>query len=89
MHLSNEPTDAQIKDARRIASNVSWALRPSKAGVVLDVLASSTDLFYVLWTIGKNGRITEHCLDVSCTDEERLSAHTTGFIENHRAAFAA
>lgn len=75
-------------DAREIAHRVSDATKAPDAGVVVGVQEDNTGTRYVLWSIGTNGRITDHILDVAFTNEERLTAHAIGFIDNHLRAFA-
>lgn len=73
--------------AAAVAQRVAVATGSAKAGVV--VTLSNSREQYVIWAIGTNGLITQHALEVSQTTEERLTAHVSGFIANHVAAFAA
>lgn len=69
------------------AEKVAKATAAHDAGVVIAV--ERGDVYrYVIWAIGTNGRITDHKLTCSVTDEARLEAHARGFIENHLRAFA-
>lgn len=63
---------------------VSLATKAADAGVVISVSGDR----YVIWAFGTDGRITEQSLEVSCTDEDRLTAHVLGFIANHKKAWA-
>lgn len=70
-----------------MANSVSNSTRAADAGVVVTVLLGP-DQEFSIWSIGRNGNINEHRLNVSCTDLARLTAHVQGFIENHKKAWA-
>ena len=78
-----------LTNARDMMIRVRTATRSADAGVVVELIGRQGYEHFVLWAIDARGRITDHCLDVACTDEARLTAHVEGFIANHRANFAA
>lgn len=78
-----------LTTARETMIRVRAATRSADAGVVVELNGRPGYEHFVIWAIDARGRLTDHCLDVSCTDEARLTAHVEGFIANHRAAFNA
>lgn len=76
-----------LAEARDIAHAASIATRAVDAGVVITTRYNTCGMYFDIWTIGTDGRITSERLWVDVTSRERLEAHVRGFIENHLAAF--
>lgn len=77
-----------IKKPEALAFDVGQKLSAHKAGVVVTVERSWGETLFVMWAIGTDGKINSHKLDAHHTDEDRLTAHVSGFIENHIRAWA-
>lgn len=67
--------------AQAIASEVAKQTLASDVGVVVSVAAKPDGLYYIIWTT-RNGAMEETRLFCSVTGVDRLTAHTTGFIDN-------
>lgn len=70
-----------------IAEKVARATNAPQAGVVVTALEGS-DPQYVIWSIRRDGALSQHRLSAPCTDEQRLAAHVRGFVSNHLAHWA-
>lgn len=79
-------TSTDLTAAFDLASKVGRACWGPENGVVVAIDTNEDDLRFVIWTTLLGGQISRHYLTASCTGEQRLAAHVTGFIENVQRA---
>lgn len=75
-------------DYTAIANAAATAANAPQAGVVVVAVPDGRNTFFSIYGARRDGALSEHRLDCTCTDLARLTAHVQGFVANHLRAWA-